>query len=142
MTIAAAAARNALIDVIAETLASLHGKDFETLVDIIFTRSGWHRISALGGSQKTVDLEIEQATTNERAAVQVKSTASQKTLDQYVRRVDDAKRFDRFFFVCHSPKGDLAPPPDRDDVHIWAGRELATTILKMGVHDWVLEKIA
>ena len=137
-----AAARNTMIDVLTESLASLHWKDFETLIDIIFARSGWHRISPLGGTQKTVDLEIEQATTDESAAVQVKSTASQKTLDEYVQRVDDAERFDRFFFVCHSPKGVITPPVDRDDVHVWAGRDLAAIVLKMGLLDWVLEKIA
>ena len=137
-----AAARSALIDVLADALKSLHWKDFETLIDIIFARSGWHRVSALGGSQKTVDLEIEQATTEERAAVQVKSNASQKTLDEYIRRVDDTERFDRFFFVCHSANGDLAAPAGRDDIHIWVGRNLATTVLKMGLYDWVLEKIA
>jgi hypothetical protein len=96
----------------------------------------------LADPKKTVDLEIEQATTNELAAVQVKSTASQKTLDDYVKRVDDAERFDRFFFICHSPKGQFAPPTDRDDVHIWAGPQLAAIVLKMGLLDWVLEKIA
>jgi hypothetical protein len=74
--------------------------------------------------------------------VQVKSTASQKTLDEYVQRVDDAERFDRFFFVCHSPKGEITPPVDRDDVHVWAGRDLAAIVLKMGLLDWVLEKVA
>jgi hypothetical protein len=73
-----AVARNALLDVLTEALKSLHWKDFETLIDIIFPRSGWHRVSALGGSQKAADLEIEQATTEERAAVQVKSNASQR----------------------------------------------------------------
>lgn len=137
-----AAARSTMIDVLTESLAGLHWKDFETLIDIIFARSGWHRVSALGGSQKTVDLEIEQATTNEAAAVQVKSAATQKTFDEYVQRVDDAERFDRFFFVCHSPKGEIAAPADRDDVHVWAGRDLAAIVLKMGLLDWVLEKVA
>jgi hypothetical protein len=137
-----AAARNTMIDVLTESLASLHWKDFETLIDIIFARSGWHRVSALGGTQKTVDLEIEQAATNEAAAVQVKSAANQKTLDEYVQRVDDAERFDRFFFVCHSPKGDITAPAGREDVHVWAGRALAAIVLKMGLLDWVLEKVA
>jgi hypothetical protein len=108
----------------------------------MFAKNGWHRVSPLGGSQKTVDLELEQVTTNERAAVQVKSAASQRTVDDYVRRIDDAARFDRFFFICHSPKGDLQPPADRNDVHIWDGKELATSVIRMGLQDWVLEKVA
>jgi hypothetical protein len=131
-----------MVEVLTESLANLHWRDFETLIDIIFARSGWHRMSALGGSQKTVDLEIEQPTTDEIAAVQVKSSATQKTLDEYVQRVDDAERFDRFFFVCHSPKGEIVAPVDRDEVHVWAGRDLAAIVLKMGLLDWVLEKVA
>lgn len=135
-------ARNTLIDVLAESIAALHWKDFETLIDIVFARSGWNRVSAIGGTQKTVDMELEQATTSEIAAVQVKSVASQKTLDEYIERVDETDRFDRFFFICHSPKGELSAPSERRDMHVWAGRDLAATILKMGLHDWVIEKIA
>jgi hypothetical protein len=134
------AAREALISVLVEGVGHLHQADFETLVDMMFARSGWHRVSVVGGTQKLVDLELEQPTTGERAAVQVKSSASQKTLDQYVSRVDDAERFDRFFFVCHSPEGDLVAPSDRSDVHLWTGRELASTILRLGLQDWVFEK--
>ena len=68
-------ARDALLAAIGEAIASLHWADFETLVDVIFARSGWHRASALGGSQKLVDIVLEQPTTNERAVVQVKSSA-------------------------------------------------------------------
>lgn len=120
-----AAARNSLIDALAESIAVLHWKDFETLIDIVFARSGWNRVSAIGGTQKTVDMELEQVTTGEVAAVQVKSVASQKTLDEYIERVDETDRFDRFFFVCHSPKGELSIPSERRDIHIWAGRDLA-----------------
>ncbi|MGL5164870.1 MAG: restriction endonuclease [Afipia sp.] len=137
-----ATARNALIEILSESIKALHWKDFETLIDIVFARSGWSRVSALGGTQKTVDMELEQATTGELAAVQVKSAASQKTLDEYVTRIDDTERFDRFFFICHSPKGELSIPSDRRDIHVWAGRDLAATILKMGLHDWVIEKVA
>ena len=135
-------ARDALIGAISEGLASLHWADFETLVDVIFARSGWHRASAIGGNQKLVDMELEQPTTSERGAVQVKSSAGQKTLDQYIVRIDDADQFDRFFFVCHSPDGELVAPAGRTDIHVWAGRELAATVLRMGLQDWVFEKVA
>jgi hypothetical protein len=135
-------ARDALIEMITEGLATLHWADFETLVDVIFARSGWHRASAIGGNQKLVDMELEQPTTTERGAVQVKSTANQRTLDQYIARIDEADRFDRFFFVCHSPEGELVAPSGRSDIHVWAGRELAATVLRLGLQDWVFERIA
>ncbi|MCA1471257.1 hypothetical protein I6F09_25675 [Bradyrhizobium sp. IC3195] len=138
----ASQARTALLEVTIEALQLLHWADFETLVDIIFARSGWNRVSVLGGTKKLVDLELEHAVINERAAVQVKSAASQKTLDAYIRRMDATEQFDRFFFICHSPKGALSAPDDRSDIHVWTGRELCSTIMRLGLHDWVMERLA
>jgi hypothetical protein len=135
-------ARDALLHVTTEAIASLHWADFETLADVIFARSGWHRASAIGGTQKLFDMALEQPTTAERAAVQVKSSASQKTLDQFVSQADETGTFDRLFFICHSPKGPLVPPGDRSDVHVWAGRELAMTALRLGLSDWIIEKVS
>jgi Restriction endonuclease len=136
----AANARAALLHVTARAIASLHWADFETLVDIVFARSGWHRASAVGGSQKTIDLALEQPTTGERAMVQVKSKANQSVLDRYVQEFDALGTYHRLFFVCHTPSSDLAAP-DRRDVHVWADREFAATVLKSGLHDWVIEKV-
>jgi hypothetical protein len=134
-------ARKALIDITAEAIASLHWVDLETLVDIVFARSGWHRVSALGGSQKTVDLELEQPTTGERAMVQVKAKSTQAILDGYITWFDEAGTYDRLFFVCPC----LAPrllAPERSDIHVWAGQSFAVTVVKLGLHDWILEKVA
>jgi hypothetical protein len=138
---AANKARQALIDATSAAIRSLHWADFETLVDIVFARSGWHRTSAVGGKQRTIDLELEQSTTGERVAVQVKSQAHQRTLNDYISRIDEMGTYDRLFFVCHSPRGEIAAP-ERSDVHVWTGREFAATVLRVGLHDWVLEKIA
>src|SRR6201996_8625046 len=59
------AARDALLDVVSEGIRHLHQSDFETLIDMMFARSGWHRVSVVGGTQKLVDLELEQPTTGE-----------------------------------------------------------------------------
>lgn len=133
-------AREALIDATSAAIRSLHWADFETLVDIVFARSGWHRTSAIGGTQRDIDLELEQPTTGERVAVQVKSKASQRTLENYITRIDEIGTYDRLFFVCHTPNTDIAAP-GRPDVHVWTGREFAATVLKVGLHDWVLEKV-
>ena len=64
--------------------------------------------------------ELEQPIFGERIAVQVKSSASQKTLDDYVSRIEKLGIYDRWFFVCHSPSGNLVVPDDAD-VHCWGG---------------------
>jgi hypothetical protein len=135
-------ARDALLDVLVDAIASLHWKDFETLADVVFARSGWHRASAIGGTQKLVDVILEQPTTGELAAVQVKSATSQKVFDGFVDDTDATARFDRLFFICHTPKGELEAPADRSDVHLWVGRDFAKIVLRLGLTDWVMEKIA
>ena len=141
LLIKATAAREALVQVTSEAIASLHWADFETLVDVVFARSGWHRVSRLGGGLTTIDMAIEQPTTGERAAVQVKSNADQASLDEYIDRIDEMGMYSRIFFVCHSPRGNLSAG-DRSDVHVWAGRGFAETVLRVGLQDWVLEKVA
>lgn len=141
LLIKANAARETLLEVICEATAQLHWADFETLVDVVFARSGWHRVSRVGGLQQTIDMAIAQATTGERAAVQVKARAGQDELDQYITSCDEMGTYSRLFFVCHSPHGELSAR-DRSDVHVWARREFAETVLRLGLQDWVLEKIA
>jgi hypothetical protein len=135
-------ARDALLDVVTEAIKALSWPDFETLVDVIFARSGWHRVSSLGGTQKLVDLVLEQPTTGERAAVQVKSAANQKKLEQFTNSADEAGSFDRLFFACHTPRGRLTAPSDRRDIQVWADQELARTALRLGLADWIIEKVS
>lgn len=135
-------AQKLLLGTLGEAIRLLHWRDLETLTDIIFARSGWHRITKLGGTQKLIDLALEQPTTNERCAIQIKSSASQRNLIEFVRLADETDDFDRLFFVCHSPKQDLKPPTGRDDVHIWSAAELSKTTLRLGLADWVIEKVS
>ena len=53
----------ALLAALGAALPLLHQDDFETLVDLIFARGGWHRVSALGGNQTDIDLAVEQSLT-------------------------------------------------------------------------------
>lgn len=135
-------ARKLLLDTLVESIGLLHWRDFEILIDIIFARSGWHRITDLGGTQKMIDLALEQPITNERCAIQIKSSASQRNLNEFVKLADETENFDRLFFVCHSPKQDLKPPSGRDDIHIWSATELSSMALRLGLSDWIIEKVS
>ncbi len=142
LILAANKARAAMVETLAQAIQALSWSAFELLVDLIFARSGWLRTSTLGGRQKDIDLALEQAATGERIAVQVKSRASQRTLEEYISRIDRYETYDRLFFVCHSPKGTIAAPGDRDDVVVWSGIELAERAMKTGLQDWILERNA
>ena len=133
-------ARKVITKVAAEMIAGLHWADFETLVDLIFSRAGWQRLSRLGGTLADVDLLLEQPTTGEKAFVQVKSKASQAVLDDYLDRFRRDGSCQRFFFICHSPKGALSTAED-DRLQIWVGERLADAAVKAGLYDWLIERV-
>ncbi|HLC07910.1 MAG TPA: hypothetical protein VJK06_01345 [Methyloceanibacter sp.] len=85
----------------------LHWVDFETMVDLIFARNGSQRVSKVGGTQRNVDLLLEQPATRETTSVQIKSRAGQAVLGDYLARFREDGSCDCMFFVCHTPLGEL-----------------------------------
>ena len=137
----AQAARSALIAAAEEMIRGLHWGDFETLVDLIFSRSGWQRISRIGGTQKDIDLVVEDIATGERAVVQVKSRAGAAVLADYVERCGRSGQYDRMFFVCHT-ETDRLDRMGHDHLHLWTGSRLAELSVRAGLFDWLVEKSA
>jgi hypothetical protein len=142
LLVRAEAVRAEQVSVGAALIARLHWADFETLVDLLFNRSGWHRASALGGRQADADLVLEQATTGESTMVQVKSSASQAVLEETIARFDAAERWSRMIFVCHTQKGELRAPADRPEVVVWTGSDVAERAIRHGLFDWLVARVA
>jgi len=132
-------AQAAMTTIAQKMIANLHWADFETLVDLIFSRSGWQRVSRVGGSQKDFDLVLEEPATGQSAFVQVKSRAGRDVLADYVERYDASDVYDRMFFVSHSILNEI-PVSDRDDVHVWTGERLAEKVVRVGLFDWLVER--
>jgi hypothetical protein len=74
-------AKKLLASMVEKAIRGLHWKDFELLVDLVFTQSGWRRVTAVGETMKSVDLELEDPITGDQYQVQVKSTATKATVD-------------------------------------------------------------
>jgi hypothetical protein len=141
--IAARDARAQLVAATAELIKQLHWADFEVLVDLLFARGGWRRVSGLGGTMKDIDLLLEQPLTGERASVQIKSSADQQVLAASVSAFEASTQAQRFFFVCHSPRGPLAiPTGDERPVHVLTGSELAAATVDQGLSGWLIGKVA
>lgn len=117
----------------------LHWEEFETLVDLIFSRNGWRRGGVLGKDQPDVDLVLDQPVTNETAWVQVKTGTRQAELDDYLERFRRDGSYDRFFFVCHSSPGALSLPDD-PRLYLWAGERLAQAAIEAGLFDWLVDR--
>ena len=72
-------------------IADPHWAGFETMVDLIFARNGWRRVSELGGLQKDIDLKVYEPVIGAKGFVQVKSPADQAVLDQNLERYEFAR---------------------------------------------------
>ena len=131
----------ALQEVTAATLGMirlLDPKDFEILVDLVFSTSGWRRQGVVGKTQKTLDLDLMLPSTGERAFVQVKSRTSPGELADYISRLDAADEYTRMFYVYHT--GDVAT----NDPHVvLIGPErIAEMVVEAGLSGWVLRKVS
>lgn len=113
-------------------------KDFETLVDLIFSISGWRRQGIVGKTQKTLDLDLLLPSTGERAFVQVKSRAGKSDFDDYLERFNELGIFDRMFFVFHS--GTVEANDER--VTVIGPEKLSEMALDAGLGTWLLRKVS
>jgi hypothetical protein len=73
----------------------------------------------------------------------VKSSADQAVLDGCLAAFEASPLANRFFFVCHSPKGTLTLPAEiADRARVWALDDLAAAALEAGLVDWLIDKAA
>lgn len=134
-------AREAYEDAVAKLVNRLGPKDFELLIDLILSRTGWVRLAKVGGATEGIDVEVENVSADEIAFVQVKSAASQGDLDDYVSKFTAQKdRYNRMIFAVHSPSGVLKPPTGQS-VQVWTGKKIAHLVVKLGLGDWVAKRL-
>ncbi len=134
---AAQQAKKAMLTSLEALISHLNPKDFELLVDLVFMRGGWQRMGVAGGLEKTVDLELIQPLTQERAAVQVKSDTDQAQLTSYLQQFK-AMNMSRYFYVYHTSKLPLTCADDK--VKLMGPAELAQSVANFGLMDWVMQK--
>ena len=118
-----------------ELMRRLEPRDFELLVDLVFTTSGWRRVGIGGTTHTTLDLTLPS--TGERAFVQVKSTATSQELAESVAAIDDSP-FNRMFYVFHS--GEAATDDER--VTVIGPEQLADLVMDAGLFGWLIRKVS
>ena len=127
-------------------IQNLQWKDFETLVDLIFRQAGWQRVSDLGKTQKTLDLELLAPVTGERAIVQIKAQSSLKEfLDYEEKFVPMNNDYDKFFFVLHTDKNDSIRKYEENEVtavKIYFVDKVAELTISAGLVEWVIKKVS
>lgn len=122
-------------------IKQLRWRDFEQLVDLILDRTGWKRVSTIGGTREGIDIEVANLTADEIAFVQVKSSATQTVLDDYLRRFNAQRdRYARMIFAVHSVDGQLVVPAN-SPVQLWTCEKLAELVVRLGLGEWVENKL-
>jgi hypothetical protein len=130
-------ARQELVAAALDLMKLLGPKDFELLVDLVFTSSGWRRLGVVGKTQKTLDLSLELPSTGERAFVQVKSRTDSRELADYIEQIDDGL-YRRMFFVFHS--GEVETDDER--VTVIGPEKLAELVADAGLVGWLIRKVS
>lgn len=139
---AATKAENEMVEKIVPLLRMLTWQDFELLVDLVFSNSGWRRVGQLGKTQKTVDIEMVLPTTGERAFVQVKSAASKVELTDYLARLKETALFDKMFFVWHTGEVGEIAEADKANVLLVGPALLARMVFEAGLTSWLRDKVS
>ena len=121
-----------------ELMSLLEPRDFETLVDLVFTTTGWRRLGPVGKSQKTLDLDLVLPTTGERAFVQVKSKTTSDEAAKYAAQLEMHGPYDRMFFVFHSGEAEI----DDERVTILGPDKLAEMVIDAGLVTWLIRKVS
>ena len=113
-------------------------QDFELLVDLVFTASGWRRLGAVGGTQKTIDLDLILPTTGERAFVQVKSNTTQTEFDEYAKEFQFLGSYQKMFYVYHS--GEVETDDER--FFLVGNERFAEMVIDAGLVSWLIRKVS
>lgn len=132
-------AKGEMLQTATTMIKNLHWADFEVMVELIFARTGWQRVSRIGGTMKDVDITLKHPTIGETAFVQVKSKADKSVLEDYINRFKSSGIYDRLFFVCHTLRGN-SPERQSSNIKIWTDSQLAEAALNAGLYDWLIEK--
>ncbi|RCS31716.1 hypothetical protein DEO45_00130 [Rhodanobacter denitrificans] len=132
-------AEQVLLKQILAMVRLLTPRDFELMVELIFSRSGWQRQSRTGGSQKTLDLDLLLPTTHERAFVQVKSRTNTAQFADYAAEFAATDAHARMFYVWHTGTINRDPPAN---ITLWGPDVIGSKVLDAGLLGWLKDRVS
>ncbi len=126
---------------IEELIKGLWWGDFELLIDLIFSKSGWLRVSVLGKQEKDIDLDIFSPISQKRALVQVKSTASISDIKRYRESWAEYEQYDEMYYIFHTFNGALNEYFNNDPrILLWDISKIASLVIETGLVQWLITK--
>ncbi len=124
-----------------QLICGLWWNDFELLADLIFSRAGWQRMSVLGKTEKSIDIDMLAPVTNRRAFIQVKSTANHEEFQESLEAFRESRAiYDEMYFVVHTTNDDELLSRREQNVTILGSSQLAKLTINSGYMDWLIKK--
>ena len=123
-------------------IQQLTWQDFEILIDLIFTQAGWQRVSSIGKTAKTLDLDLKAPVTGEKCLVQVKSSTDNTELAEYLEKFSSMDQYHKLYYVYHTFKGKLPQQIDDSRVRLLSVNEIAELAVDSGLSKWVISKVS
>jgi len=108
--------------------------DFELLIDLIFTYSGWRRIETLGKTQKSIDIDLLSPVNGIRAFVQVKSASNSQEFLEYKEEFEQMDQYKEFYYFVHTWKEKFAAK------ELYTIDKIASLVINSGLTNWLIEK--
>lgn len=131
----------ALKNSIKDLIKGLWWNDFELLVDLIFSSSGWQRISVLGKTEKDIDLDLFSPVTQKRAFVQIKSSSNAETFKKYIKIFSEYEQYDEMYFVVHTAVDELKSISNGEiNIHLMDLDRIADLVINAGLVNWLITK--
>jgi hypothetical protein len=130
-----------LVEDVKPLIQNLTWKDFELLVDLIFTHSGWQRISERGKTEKSIDLDLMSPVTGNKAFVQIKSESKMTEFEDYIRQYEGMKEeFQEMYYVVHTTNNSFSKWQDKPDIKLWDVTKLSRLVVNSGLISWLIKK--
>lgn len=136
----AASMLESLKESVSPIIQRLHWKDFELLVDLVLTRAGWQRLSQLGKTEKSIDLEMLLPVTGRRAFVQVKSSSTIQELKDYAEQYNAMDQYEEMLYVVHTADSSLREYAKKKEIIFMGLEEVASLAVDSGLTQWLIQK--
>lgn len=129
-----------LKDSLANLIMGLWWKDFELLLDLIFAKSGWQRVSVLGKTEKDIDLDLYSPITNRKAFVQIKSSTNIPEIRSCIEAYKSHGQYNEMYMAFHTINGDIRAIEVDPSVHLLDISKISELVIHTGLINWLITK--
>lgn len=126
---------------IKELIKGLQPKDFELLIDLVFTNLGLKRMSVLGKTEKDIDIDCLNPINQNRIFVQIKSWSNKEEFQKYINKFNEYDQYQEMYFIVHtSDSGLQSLESENENVNLIDMDKLPDLVINSGLISWLKEK--